>query len=115
VAPHAGAVVMLKFKTENGRSVIIRVRQADGQSVPFGADVVDEQNKSIGVVGQAGRILARGVKDTGKLTVQWTAEDSTSMRCSFPYALPAPVKGQADSYEKIEATCTPAPSTESSS
>jgi len=107
VAPHAGAVVMLKFKTESGRSMIVSVRRADGRAVPFGAEVVDEQNKSVGVVGQAGRVLARGVKDSGKLTVQWTGEDEMPMRCVFPYTLSAPTKGRADGYERVQATCSP--------
>ncbi|WP_266170323.1 fimbria/pilus outer membrane usher protein [Dyella subtropica] len=106
VAPHAGSVVMVKFKTTSGRSVIARVRQSDGKVVPFGAEVVDEQNHALGVVGQAGRILVRGAKDSGQLTVQWKTEDDKPMTCSFPYRLPAPAKGQA-AYEQIEATCSP--------
>ncbi|AHX15580.1 fimbrial protein [Dyella jiangningensis] len=107
VAPHAGSVVVLKFKTESGRSAIARVRRDDGQMLPFGAEVVDAQNQPVGVVGQAGRILLRGVKGTGQLTVQWNTEDDQPMRCSFPYQLPAPAKGEAQTYQKIEATCTP--------
>jgi len=107
VAPHAGAVVLLKFKTESGRTAIARVRRADGRPVPFGAEVVDAQEQSLGVVGQAGRILLRGVKDSGRLSVRWNTEDGQPMRCTFPYQLSAPAKGQAQGYEKIEATCTP--------
>lgn len=107
VAPHAGAVVLLKFKTDAGRSAIARVHRSDGQMLPFGAEVMDAQNQSVGVVGQAGRILLRGVKDSGQLTVQWNTDDEQPMRCSFPYQLPAPVKGQPRTFETIEATCTP--------
>ena len=110
VAPHAGAVVMLHYKTESGRSMIVRVKQADGRSVPFGAEVLDEQGKSVGVVGQAGRILVRGARDRGVLSVQWHAADDTALRCQFPYQLPAAAKG-ADSYEKLDATCIAASGT----
>lgn len=112
VAPHAGAVVMLRYKTESGRSMIVRVKQADGRSVPFGAEVLDEQGKSVGVVGQAGRILVRGARDRGVLSVQWHAADETPLRCQFPYQLPATAKG-ADSYEKLDATCVAASDTRS--
>jgi len=109
VAPHAGAVVMLRYKTESGRSMIVRVKQADGRSVPFGAEVVDEQGKNVGVVGQAGRILVRVARDRGLLSVQWQDGDATALRCQFPYQLPAAAKG-TDSYEKLDATCTAAAS-----
>lgn len=107
VAPHAGSVVLLKFKTDAGRSAIARVRRSDGQLLPFGAEVVDAQNQSVGVVGQAGRILLRGVKDSGQLTIQWNTEDDQPMRCSFPYRLAAPLKDRPRTFETIDATCTP--------
>ncbi|MFC4763673.1 fimbria/pilus outer membrane usher protein [Dyella koreensis] len=108
VAPHAGAVVLVKFKTSSGRSVIVRVHQSDGKAVPFGAEVVDEHNQALGVVGQAGRILVRGAKDSGQLTVQWKTEDDKPMMCSFPYRLSAPAEGKTDTYQQLEATCTAA-------
>lgn len=108
VAPHAGAVVMVKFKTEYGRSVILRIRQADGTPAPFGAEIVDEQNQPVGVVGQAGRALARGVKDAGKLRVQWTFDEASPMSCGFSYRLSPSRKGdKLDAYEKLDVTCTP--------
>jgi len=107
-APHAGAVVMLRYKTESGRSMIVRVKQADGRVVPFGAEVVDENGKNVGVVGQAGRILARVAGDRGVLSVQWQDADENALRCQFPYQLPAAAKGAADSYQKFDATCTAA-------
>jgi outer membrane usher protein len=102
VAPHSGAVVMLSFKTKTGRSLVARIRQSDGTPVPFGAEVVDEQNQVVGVVGQAGRTLLRSEKDQGQLSVQWKNQDSQSMSCSFPYHLSG--DGKTD-YEQIQATC----------
>jgi outer membrane usher protein len=104
VAPHAGSVVMVAFKTETGRSMLVRVRQSDGKPVPFGAEVVDEQNHVVGVVGQAGRILVRSEKDQGLLSVQWKAQDEQSMSCSFPYQLSRTADGKT-TYEQLEATC----------
>jgi outer membrane usher protein len=108
VAPHAGAVVMVKFKTENGRSVILRIHQVDGQSVPFGSEIVDEKDQSVGVVGQAGQALVRVAKDAGQLKVQWTFDSGTPMSCGFAYKLTPVKKGyKVDAFEKIDATCTP--------
>ncbi|NTZ06317.1 fimbria/pilus outer membrane usher protein [Burkholderia metallica] len=87
VAPLAGAVPLLVFKTEYGRSAVIRMRQADGSSVPFGAVVTDAAGKDIGVVGQAGKLLARGLAEQGELNVQWDNDDGKSV-CRLSYALP---------------------------
>jgi len=106
VAPRAGAVVMVKFKTESGRFVLIQTHLANGDSLPFGAEVLDEQGQSIGVVGQAGRIMARVPKASGRLSVQWQDEDVTHT-CSLPYRLPARGKHRATggNIEQIDATC----------
>lgn len=106
VAPHAGAVVMLKFKTESGRTLIISARLASGKVLPFGAEVFNEKGTSLGIAGQAGKILARGVDQSGQLTARWQDEDGTAQSCSFPYQLAARAKGKhVKTYEEISATC----------
>jgi len=112
VAPHAGAVVMLKFKTESGRTVILRIRQSDGQPIPFGADIVDEKNQPIGVVGQGGRALVRGAREAGQLRVQWKLDEGTPVSCGFSYQLnPISKNAKLDGMETLNATCSPAAST----
>ena len=109
VAPHAGAVVMLKFKTRQGRTVILEVHLKNGDALPFGAEVFDEKGVSLGMAGQAGKILARGVKRAGELTARWQDDQGTSHACSFPYRLTAPARGKGmTSYQAINATCTSA-------
>jgi outer membrane usher protein len=108
VAPHAGAVVMLKFKTKQGQTVILDVHLKNGDALPFGAEVFDEQGVSLGMAGQAGKILARGVKQAGQLTAQWQDDQGASHACSFPYRLPEQAGGKSmTSYQAIDATCTP--------
>lgn len=109
VAPYAGAVVMLKFKTESGRTLIARTRMPDGSPLPFGAEVVDEKGTALGIVGQAGQILARGVGQAGRLTAQWQDDGGTAHSCSFPYRLAAPAKaGRASTFDEVDAVCVPA-------
>ncbi|MCW8807825.1 MAG: fimbrial biogenesis outer membrane usher protein [Rhodanobacter sp.] len=109
VAPHAGAVVMLKFKTEQGRAVILEAHLKNGDALPFGAEVFDEKGVSLGMAGQAGKILARGVKRDGQLTARWQDDQGTPHTCSFPYRLTAPARGKRmTSYQSINATCTSA-------
>ncbi len=106
VAPHAGAVVMLKFKTENGRALVVRARLEDGQALPFGAEVLNEKGVSLGVVGQAGQILVRGVDEAGRLSVNWQDDEGAAQSCSFDYRLAPRRKGQSvKAFEQIDATC----------
>ncbi|MDE2306790.1 MAG: fimbrial biogenesis outer membrane usher protein [Xanthomonadaceae bacterium] len=109
VAPHAGAVVMLKFKTESGRTIIVRARLKNGQALPFGAEVFNEKGVSLGLVGQSGMVLMRGVNPAGRLTAHWQDDSGNPHSCAFPYALAPQAKGKhMKSYEEIHVTCTPA-------
>ncbi|QNK03050.1 fimbria/pilus outer membrane usher protein [Dyella telluris] len=107
VAPYAGAVVMVKFKTQTGRSVIFRARMADGSAPPFGAEVVNQKGVSLGVVGQGGLILARGVEQAGVLMARWQDDNGDDRACSFSYDLPAKTKAKSteQKYEQFNVTC----------
>jgi len=104
VAPYAGAVVMVNFKSKFGHALIARIRMSDGQPAPFGAQVFDAKDQSLGVVGQNGLALLRGVGTSGKLSVQWDDEQGAAHACAFPYALPKSGKNAA-AYQQIQATC----------
>lgn len=107
VAPYEGAVVMLKFKTENGRALIVHATLQNGQTLPFGAEVFNEKGTSLGVVGQGGQILVRGVNQSGELSVRWQDDDGVAQSCSFSYQLAPRAKGKkVNAYEEIQATCT---------
>ena len=104
VAPTAGAVVRLKFNTENaGHAAILAISRADGKPVPFGAEVSNEQGQSIGTVAQAGRIIARGLKsDTGRLVVNWG--EGAGEQCAVDYALPK-MDGKSTAYQVVKTVC----------
>jgi outer membrane usher protein len=107
VAPHAGAVVMLKFETDSGRPLIVQLRMPDGAAAPFGAEVVDAQGQVLGVVGQAGRSLLRGVVDAGQLAVRWHDEAGVARGCTFDYRLEAARdKTDAARFQQTKAICT---------
>ena len=107
VAPRAGSVTVLRYATVSGRTAVIHARQADGSPLPFGASVLDESGSEIGIVGQASRIVARGLQEQGELRVKWS--DKPGAACRIAYTLPAREKNRkADAaYEQIEADCKP--------
>lgn len=110
VVPYAGAVVMVTFKTKNGRTIIVRAHFKNGQALPFGAQIFNEKGASLGVVGQAGQILLRGVDQAGTLTARWQDDSGANLSCSFPYKL-ADRKRHKDAnvLEELSVTCTQAP------
>ncbi|KWI69362.1 fimbria/pilus outer membrane usher protein [Burkholderia ubonensis] len=104
VAPRAGAVPMIAFPTVSGKSAVIDARRADGSALPFGAAVVDAAGKEIGIVGQGSRIFARGLDDSGTLTVRWS-EDAKAL-CSIRYALPIAKSGvHKNAVRRVDAVC----------
>ncbi|RDI97220.1 fimbrial biogenesis outer membrane usher protein [Dyella solisilvae] len=105
IAPHAGAVVMVTFTSHNGRVLIAQVRLQDGKSLPFGAEIVNEKGTVLGVSGQAGKVLMRGVEQRGLLTARWNNGEGMQS-CQFPYQLSPRRKGQlAGAFEQITVTC----------
>ncbi|WP_245626208.1 fimbria/pilus outer membrane usher protein [Stenotrophomonas humi] len=104
VAPRAGAVALVKFATAYGRSAVLEVKRADGSVLPFGANVLDEDGREMGVVGQAGRVFARGLKEQGRLTVRWS--DAETNVCSIDYALPQR-QDKTEGIQTVSGTCRP--------
>ena len=104
VAPYAGAVVMVNFKSRNGRALIARIRMAGGKPAPFGAQVFDAKDEPLGVVGQAGLTLLRGVASSGSLRVKWQDAQGAEQACTFAYSLPKSEKN-ASAYRQIQTTC----------
>lgn len=82
VAPRAGAVVPLKFETDVGVSHLLKILRTDGQSVPFGAEVVDEHDRVVGYIGQGGQAMVRlEAGSTASLSVRW----GNGERCSVDW------------------------------
>ena len=89
VVPRRGAVVKATFNAEHVSRLVLTLLQADGQPVPFGAQVVDADGETLGVVGQAGQALV-STRKAGHQQVQvlWGgAADNTCQLDIDPQAL----------------------------
>ena len=83
--PRSGAVVLVNFETNEGRSLILELLRSDKGFIPLGADVLNEKNETVGTVGQAGQAYVRGVDPQGELRVVWgSGKEST---CTVHYQL----------------------------
>ncbi|WP_232464293.1 fimbria/pilus outer membrane usher protein [Burkholderia ubonensis] len=85
VVPRAGAVVEAKFATKVGAPVVMRVKRANGEPVPMGADVLNVAGQKVGVVGQGGTVYVRGVASHNPLTVRWS--DRPDGQCAFGFSV----------------------------
>lgn len=110
VAPYAGAVVRIDFKSKAGHALIVRIHTADGKPVPFGAEVVDAKGNPLGVVGQGGSALLRGVAKQGQLDVKWQDSEGAAQACTFHYAAPADRRhhdAQVSALQQVAVSCEP--------
>lgn len=71
VAPTSGALVLVPFETQVATTILVAARRTDGTALPFGAEVADSIGRSVGVVGQAGRIFLRADALADTWTVRW--------------------------------------------
>ncbi|WP_410743667.1 fimbria/pilus outer membrane usher protein [Citrobacter meridianamericanus] len=85
VAPYAGAVVKVRFRTLVGYPLLIKIQRKAEGSLPLGADVYDSKDTVIGLVGQGNQVYARAPKKKGTLRVKWG--ESPSEQCLLKYDL----------------------------
>ena len=91
VVPDAGAAIKVSFPTKVGYSLLLETRQADGKPAPFGAEVFNEEQQSVGNVGQGGQLYARVTRKQGTLTLRWGAQSAE--QCQIRYRLPEHPEG----------------------
>lgn len=86
VIPDSSAIVLIHFKTDDERSVLLELNRSDNGFIPLGANVYNSRSELVGNVGQAGRAFVRGIDDKGNLTVIWGGD--SSQRCIAEYSIP---------------------------
>ena len=101
VAPYAGAIVKINYPTQTGTPMLIKVHRHNGEKLPFGTSVVDEQAQNVGIVGQGSRIFLRSDKTHGRLTAHW-GDDNQS--CTFEFSTDN-ATSSAGGYKLLEAQC----------
>lgn len=80
VVPTAGAVVLVPLPTTVARTLLVTARDTGGEPVPFGAEVLDDDGRSSGVVGQAGAIFLRADDTRAAWTVRWSGNPPAQCR-----------------------------------
>lgn len=84
LVPRRGSITTARFSAHSGRRVQLRILQADGTRMPFGAVVVDEEGTTLGITDPAGKALVLLVAEQGQLRVKHGDGE-----CLISYSLPA--------------------------
>lgn len=102
IVPTAGAVVLMKYKTDVGHSMLLALSHPT-EELPFGSAIMDENNRSVGYVTQGGQAFVRVKNETGKLHVKWGGHGKQT--CSFAYVLPTKSAGTGAGLPQANAVC----------
>jgi len=81
VVPTRGAIVVAKFDTEIGRTVLAVLKDGSGRVVPFGAAVHGDDGRQRGIVGPVGRAWLTGLQGMQRFTAKWGEQGD--QQCSF--------------------------------
>ncbi len=81
VVPTRGAIVVARFDTELGRTLLATLRGSDGVEVPFGAAIYNPDGEQLGVVGPVGRAWLTGLQGKNHFIVKWGAQQER--QCAF--------------------------------
>lgn len=90
VVPTRGAVVRASYATNVGSRVLMTVRRANDQPVPFGAMVSvagAATSEQAFIVGDGGQVYLAGLAPNGVLNVKWGS--GAQDRCRIQYSLPS--------------------------
>jgi len=87
VAPRAGALARLDYRTTVSQALLIQASRSDGEPLPFGASVTDAAGQVVGVVGQGSKIFTRGVTAGARLTVRWGEQSPAACHVDVPASL----------------------------
>jgi outer membrane usher protein len=102
VTPTRGALVRADFTPRVGARVLMTLKQANGQPVPFGATVSDSDPEAApgsSIVGDGGQVYLSGVSPQGSLQVKWGSGE----QCRVSYQLPQTT--QPDGISQMEGAC----------
>ena len=102
VTPTRGALVRADFTPRVGARVLMTLKQANGQPVPFGATVSDSNPEAApgsSIVGDGGQVYLSGVSPQGSLQVKWGSGE----QCRVSYQLPQTT--QPGGISQMEGAC----------
>lgn len=87
VIPYSGAIVKVKFDTVTGHKAFIYSEKVNGEYLPVGSVVRNENQEEVGIVGQAGVIYVAGLQNTGILKAEWSDREGDSCALHYDFTI----------------------------
>lgn len=103
VAPYEGSVTKVDFLTKLGKAIYIHTVDDKGNTLPFGADVIDSNDEHIGIVAQGSLVYLRTPKLSDTITVKWG--DEQNEQCQMAYDITNLAKDKTQSMITLEGVC----------
>lgn len=103
VAPYAGAITKVDFATKLGKAIYIHALDQNGNTLPFGADIINSNNENIGIVAQGSLVYLRTEQLSDTITVKWGEEQNE--QCQMPYDIGNQVNDNKSSVIMLEGVC----------
>lgn len=102
IIPRANSAILVNFSTKSGKAVLFDLQPQgdDGKLPPMASEVYDQAGNSVGFVGQGGRMLVKGIDDSGKLTIVWG--ENQAERCEIAYDLAKSANGSDSQLGNIQ-------------
>ncbi|RUT66024.1 hypothetical protein CKG00_06115 [Morganella morganii] len=101
IYPTRGAIVLLDYKTTLGTKILVTLRGEDGQLIPFGAYVQNDNDNERAYVSNYGRLYLTGAKDKDDIRV--IRGDKNQYQCSFSYDIDG--KRKVNGFYIFDAVC----------
>ena len=102
LAPYAGVISKVNFKTKSGFQLLIKSSAPDGSPLPFASNVYNDQNEIVGVVSQGSQIFIRTDKLNDVVTVKWG--ELASQQCQVGYNIDKQEQN-VTGYKMLEEQC----------
>ena len=103
IAPYAGAIAKVDFSTKTGYAIYIATKTANGENLPFAAQVFDQNNEAVGIVAQGSMVYLRTKKAQDHLVVKWG--DDSAEQCAISYDVTAELAKDQQNLIMTEAVC----------
>lgn len=103
IAPFAGAIAKVDFSTKIGYAIYIQSKQANGESLPFAAQVYNKDKEAVGMVAQGSLIYVRTKLPQDTLYVNWG--DEASEQCQVSYDVHSQLDKDQQNMIMTEAIC----------
>lgn len=87
VVPRRGAVVKATFPARKVQRLVLTTRDSQGAPLPFGAQVSNNDEEVLGIVGQAGQVLLGTVDARQVLNVRWG--NASTEQCQLQLDVPS--------------------------